>query len=855
MMLAVGFWALTYAGQLIAGTLEGIVFANRLKHIAIALVPVMWLIFTARYSHRHQPFLRWQILLLLVIPLITILLTLTSDYHHLMFYDERLSTTNGFPILQHEVGGWYVVHVVYSYALLMVGTYWLIATTQRSLMVYEHQTRWILAALLVPLLGNVLTITDLSPLPDVDLAPLLFPVTGLIFVRLLRTATRLETTISYEAVINHLPGAVLVIDASNRVLAANPTLLRFVQKDEADVIGQPVVEIGDAGRQFMERFGERDQAREQVQIAGRYLDMTLSPLYDDQDNLLARILVFQDVTVRIQTETALMANERRYRALFENSNDAIFIIDLDYTVIIANRQAADMLQVDLATLLHDDALDYIQPDERNDSIKRYEQLLTGEQIPLYERTFVRTDGTAVPVEVSLTLVRDTRGDPLHIQKIVRDITERKQAEQAMSTRLEQLAVLRQVDEEVNRTLDIDTVQSVALRAAVRLSGADAGFIALREKDDIIRISRVTGSYSEGMIGDEIKRSTGIVGSVLNSRQAELVLDVNRDDRYVQDLADTCALMTLPLISQGRLIGVINLETTSPQRFAGSIFPFIQLLAGRLAVAVDNARLYEYVRYQLEELQEIYDELREAESLKTDMIRIANHDLQNPLSIIDGFLHILEEDRAQFSDEHQEFFELMRSATDRMQAILRDFLSLESINARLQSTIPVDLRSSVRRAHEEYTHQATAKNLDFILNQPSSDPVIVLADEPQIYEAIANLINNAIKYTPEGGRVHIDLKAHDGAVTFTVEDTGFGIPENRQDRLFEPFYRTRTSETSTIEGTGLGLHLVKNIIERHQGEIIFSSTYGEGSTFGFRLPQASIKEDDNADETSGIAAGE
>ena len=846
MVLSVAFWSLMYTLELTASSPDFLIIANRLKYIGITLVPVMWFIFAAQYSGRQRVFARWQIAALLLIPALTLLLTVTTDMHNWLFVNERVIETGGFPMLEHDFGDWYMVHVGYSYALIVVGSYWMISAAQRSLTVYEHQARWILLAVLIPLIGNVFTLTDRNPLPGIDLAPLLFTISGLIFVRLLQARGNLETApISYEAVIDNLPNAVLVIDAQNRVLAANPPLLRFLQRDEAEIIGQPVASLTDESAVFMERFGNQQEAREEIQIAGRYIDLMLSPLHNTAGDLLARILVFQDVTVRKQTETALMANERRYRALFENSNDAIFIIDLDHTVIIANRQAAEMLQVDLARLLHDDALNYMDPAERDDSARRFQQLQDGESIPLYERTFVRSDGQRVPAEVSLTLVRDVNGQPLHIQMIVRDITGRKRAQQAMTTRLEQLAVLRQVDEDVNRTLDIETVVSVALRAAVRLSKADAGFIALRGTDDMLRISQVTGAYSDSIMGEDIRHDVGIVGRVLESRQAELVTDVEADAGYVEDLPDTRALMALPLISQGRLIGVINLETRHPERFAGGIFPFIQLLAGRLAVAVDNARLYEYVRQQLEELQTIYDELREAESLKTDMIQIANHDLQNPLSIIDGFLHMLEEDRAQFSAEHREFFQLMRKAADRMQRILEDFLSLESINARLQSMQRVDMRPLVQRAVDEYEHQAETKDLQFILDDAPADAVSVLADAPQLYEAITNLIHNAIKYTPEGGTVRVNLQATDATVTLTVHDTGYGIPENRQSRLFEPFYRTKTDETATIEGTGLGLHLVKNIIERHRGEIVFSSTYKQGSTFGFRLPPAPPADTDSS----------
>ena len=111
------------------------------------------------------------------------------------------------------------------------------------------------------------------------------------------------------------------------------------------------------------------------------------------------------------------------------------------------------------------------------------------------------------------------------------------------------------------------------------------------------------------------------------------------------------------------------------------------------------------------------------------------------------------------------------------------------------------------------------------------------DLAQLYEAISNLIGNAIKYTPERGLIDVCLRKKDGLIIFDVRDNGFGIPEEHHERLFQPFYRAHTQETTGIEGTGLGLHLVKKIVERHRGKMIFRSTYGQGSTFGFSLPAA------------------
>jgi len=114
-------------------------------------------------------------------------------------------------------------------------------------------------------------------------------------------------------------------------------------------------------------------------------------------------------------------------------------------------------------------------------------------------------------------------------------------------------------------------------------------------------------------------------------------------------------------------------------------------------------------------------------------------------------------------------------------------------------------------------------------------VVIEADPAQMREAVDNLIGNALKYTPPGGSVTLRLTERSGHAVFEVEDTGPGIPDELQPRLFTPFFRARAAETAAVEGTGLGLHLVKNIVERHGGKMRFHSTYGRGSMFGFEIP--------------------
>jgi signal transduction histidine kinase len=331
---------------------------------------------------------------------------------------------------------------------------------------------------------------------------------------------------------------------------------------------------------------------------------------------------------------------------------------------------------------------------------------------------------------------------------------------------------------------------------------------------------------------------GIVGRVVRQGKAELISDVTLDPDYVPNVVETRAQITVPLISNDRLIGVMNVQTTEPGRFTPQIFDFCKLLAARIAVALDNSRLYDTTRRHLAELESLYQQVSALEQLKTQIIRVAAHDLRNPLSVISGCLQMLTPElEPSISPRVQEYHRTMQNSVERMEKITRDILTLERIGSgkELMEQL-VDMAELVNDASADFRSQAAEKRLVYSV-ELTPKVARVRGDRALLRETIGNLISNAIKYTPECGTVLVSLNVQAAQVIFLVADTGYGIPQDAQVGLFQPFYRVKTDETRAIKGTGLGLHLVKNIIERHGGAMRFHSQYGAGSTFGFELPLA------------------
>ncbi|MEP7290346.1 MAG: PAS domain-containing sensor histidine kinase [Chloroflexota bacterium] len=257
---------------------------------------------------------------------------------------------------------------------------------------------------------------------------------------------------------------------------------------------------------------------------------------------------------------------------------------------------------------------------------------------------------------------------------------------------------------------------------------------------------------------------------------------------------------------------------------------------RSARTVDSLRLYEHLQFELAELKNRYTELSEVEQLKTHMIRVTAHDLRSPLSIISSYIELLDEDlAAHYGELDSMYVNAIRQAVARMLQMTTDILSLERLREYRDVTlIRVQLLPLLERTLGEFAGQTRQRRQQISLN---AEPVSVYGESVELHEALANLVGNAIKYTPEGGTIEARLRREGDFVVLEIIDSGYGIPADQQEHLFEPFHRVKTRETYAIDGTGLGLYLVRKIVEQHGGSVHFQSEYGKGSLFGFRLPLA------------------
>ncbi len=412
---------------------------------------------------------------------------------------------------------------------------------------------------------------------------------------------------------------------------------------------------------------------------------------------------------------------------------------------------------------------------------------------------------------------------------------RQQAAQ-LSRHVQSLTIAQRLYKEISFSPNTTALLEVAFDAALRLTMADGAYVALL-RNGRLNITQCYGEYALDELAGIVNDYAGIVGAAMTEARPLVAPPLP----LITALKGAKAQIALPLYARGEdelgtFYGIFVLETRVPERFTEDRLQLLTLIADRVTGALQNAGLMTALHERAAELETIYERLSQLEKLKSDMIRIAAHDLKNPLMVIDSYVKMLMKPDGYMPDTAVAFPAIKRS-TERMTQIIQDFLSLERIEQLADQPVieTFDLGELVTRAVEEFRDRAEAKNQIIEAHIPEY-ACVVSGDSAQLYEAVINFVGNAVKYTHEGGQIDVRLyQANGNCVRLEVRDNGYGIPLDKQDKLFQAFYRAVTKETREIEGTGLGLHLTKNIIERQGGSLIFHSVYGEGSTFGFEMP--------------------
>jgi len=275
---------------------------------------------------------------------------------------------------------------------------------------------------------------------------------------------------------------------------------------------------------------------------------------------------------------------------------------------------------------------------------------------------------------------------------------------------------------------------------------------------------------------------------------------------------------------------------------------ITILANQLGQALENARLFEKtwqaqqdlekrVEQRTSELTGALEEVKKMSKRKTDFVSSVTHELRTPLTSIKGYASILLSGKlGAIPDEAKRRMEKINHHSDELAQLVNNLLDISRIESGrvIMKQEPQNLKAIAEEAADLLAVQLKDKQIALSIDMPN-DACGVTVDKSQLERVFINLVGNAIKFTPAKGKISISCHKEDGQVQVDVADTGCGIPPKAQEEIFNEFYRVDNTINQQVKGTGLGLTLVKHIIEAHKGNIWVKSGVGSGSTFSFTLP--------------------
>ena len=407
----------------------------------------------------------------------------------------------------------------------------------------------------------------------------------------------------------------------------------------------------------------------------------------------------------------------------------------------------------------------------------------------------------------------------------------------LSRTVGELRALGEVGQAVSSTLDLDTVLNTIIKQAVDLSGATGGVVAEYDEATGLLPIRAAPGFAHLVSGVEPTRyGEGVIGKAASEKQPVHIPDLDAPGaypgklRHLLDRAGLKALLAVPLLREDRVLGTLLVGRGSTGEFPQATIDLLETFASQSALAIHNARVYRA-------LEEQGRALDAANRHKSEFLANMSHELRTPLNAVIGFSEVLgDEIFGELNDKQSEYIHDINESGKHLLSLINDILDLSKIEA---GHMELDLSRfalapAIENAVTLVRERASRRGLT-LESMVGEDLDEMIGDERKFKQILLNLLSNAIKFTPSGGRVSLAAKRVQNNLQVTVKDTGVGMSEDDQARVFEAFQQAGVDYARKAEGTGLGLTLTRQFAELHGGAVKVQSTVGKGSTFTVVLP--------------------
>ncbi len=633
-------------------------------------------------------------------------------------------------------------------------------------------------------------------------------------------STLKESEERYRIIYDYTGDPIYTYDTNLTLIGVNKKACELIGYSEEEIVGKNILELNILHPGDIERAARDIQrlfAGEVVNDEVRFIrkdgsvaigDVTGSPLYDGEGNIIAFTNVARDITEKKAAEAARRESEEKYRLIYENAQEAIFTYDRNLRFLGMNSKACELSGYSEEELSGKNIFDLgiLHPDDVEKARESQERLLGGETVQL-ELRFITRSGSVVDAEVTVGPVMDQEGRLLAVTNVARDITERKRAEERMD-KLNQCLLGLGSDPMENIVMIVHCGRDILKGMDLRYGRLDGGRLS-------VFTPRGKGGEFVPPAGPE-------------DRICRYVIDSGEDNPiYIDDLADSdfandpelaerrfASFLAFPVRLRGKTVGSLCFYGEEPGCFQPEDITSMGMLARALTIEEERLAHEESIR---------------------NFVDIASHELRTPLSIIKGYADAFQSgDLPDLTEYQLDKIRIINSKADKMTKTINDLLDLSRIERGhfVMEKRPVDIRllleSAVRQMREKGVDREFKVRISEGVREVRVDPEMVL-------DLFAILLDNAVHYSPASSVVEIEAESLGSGMLASVIDHGPGIPEESSQMIFERFYQLEDSRHHSSSGMGLGLYIAREIAEGHGGRIWHENREDGGSIFRFLLP--------------------
>jgi len=522
-------------------------------------------------------------------------------------------------------------------------------------------------------------------------------------------------------------------------------------------------------------------------------------------------------------------SEEKYRLLVETAQDLVFSMDLDGTFTYVSPSSKHITGYSPEEILKQRFSSYmVHPGDFRyiNKLMRLaaERDVSKESIKALEFRIRTKSGAYRWMSASWTLVHDANGNLTGVQCILRDVHERRLAEQEITNQLQRLRVLYELAHQLAATLDQKEILEAVSNSVKRVLPHQAFAIYLYDEQtpDVLRqMIKINGKEEVDYIFEPhlVK---------LNDTKMELERTVIQN-RHIEDQPGNWNIphkIVAPMIMKDKVLGLMVLQADGTDSYSETHKDLLQTIAHQAGMAIEKALLHQEI---VEKSHEIERQNRELD----DFTYVVSHDLKEPLISVEGYSKILLQDYQDVvAEDGLELLSSITQSCNRMKNLINELLTLSRVGRLTESMTAVSTNSVLREIIEDLEY--TIKKRDVSVQLPEELPE-VRGNRVHLVVLFRNLISNGIKFnTSDKPLIKIDWQEEDSMYRFSITDNGVGIEKEFFDKIFVIFQRIRSN--IPYEGTGAGLTIVKKIVETHGGRIWLDSTVGKGTTFYFTLPK-------------------